>query len=68
MSRLPYIVSLLRGTLLDDMTFVYKKYGDIVRLGPDELSFATKEAWQEIYVHDLGHKDFKKSEVWYKGK
>ena len=64
MSRLPYIVSLLGGRLVDDMTRIHEKYGDIVRLAPDELSFATKEAWQEIYVH---RKNLTKSKTWYKG-
>lgn len=45
MSRLPYVVSLLGGGLLDDMTSIHEQYGDIVRMAPDELSFATKDAW-----------------------
>ena len=65
MSRLPYIVSLLGGSLVDDMTSIHEKYGDIVRLAPDEVSFATKEAWQEIYVH---RKNLTKSKRWYKGR
>ena len=67
MSRLPYIVSLLRGSLVDDMASIHEKYGDIVRLAPDEVSFATKEAWQEIYVHRPGLKNLTKSNAWYKG-
>ena len=67
MSRLPYIISLLGGGMLDDMTIIHEQYGDIVRLAPDELSFAIKEAWQEIYVHRPGHKNLTKSETWYKG-
>ncbi len=53
--------------MLDDMTSIHEQYGDIVRLAPDELSFAIKEAWQEIYVHRPGHKNFTESETWYKG-
>ncbi len=67
MSRLSYVVSLLGGGLLDDMTSIHEQYGDIVRMAPDELSFATKDAWQEIYVHRQGHNNFTKSETWYKG-
>jgi len=44
-----------------------EQYGDIVGMAPDELSFATKDAWQEIYVHRQGHNNFTKSETWYKG-
>jgi cytochrome P450 len=49
------------------MADIHKKYGAVVRMAPDELSFATKEAWQDIYVHRPGHKNPTKSEVWYKG-
>jgi cytochrome P450 len=49
------------------MADIHKKYGAVVRMAPDELCFATKEAWQDIYVHRPGHKNPTKSEVWYKG-
>lgn len=68
MSRIPYIVSLLRGRLLNDMADIHKKYGEVVRMAPDELSFAKKEAWEDIYVHRPGRRNPTKSEVWYKGK
>ena len=67
MSRLPYIISLLGSGLLDDLTSIHEQYGDVVRLAPDEVSFATKEAWQEIYVYRPGYNQFAKSETWYKG-
>ena len=63
MSRLPYVISLLRGGLLDDMTIIHEQYGDIVRLAPDELSFATEKAWQDIYVRRPDHKKFTKSKT-----
>ncbi|CAK7207444.1 hypothetical protein SEUCBS139899_010254 [Sporothrix eucalyptigena] len=28
---------------------LHEKYGDVVRLGPNELSFATADAWKDIY-------------------
>ena len=66
-SRIPYIVSLLRGRLLEDMAAIHERYGEVVRMAPDELSFAKMEAWQDIYVHRPGQKYLTKSEVWYKG-
>ncbi|KAI1186008.1 cytochrome P450 monooxygenase-like protein [Nemania serpens] len=38
--RLPFIV--------DDL---HKKHGDVIRIGPNELSFATSEAFQDIHGH-----------------
>ena len=67
-SRIPYVVSLLRGTLNEDMLKLHEKYGDVVRLAPNELSFAVEEAWRDIYMHRRGHKEAKKDPIWYIGK
>ncbi|KAF2864896.1 cytochrome P450 [Massariosphaeria phaeospora] len=64
-SRIPYVVSLLRGTLNEDMLGFHLKYGDIVRLAPNELSFAVEEGWRDIYMHRPGHKETQKDKVWY---
>jgi hypothetical protein len=47
---------------------MHEKYGDVVRLAPDDLSFATKQAWKDIYMHRPGHKESKKHPIWYIGK
>lgn len=67
-SRIPYVVSLLRGKLNDDMMEMHNQYGEVVRLGPNEISFATEEAWKDIYMNRPGHKEPKKDSVWYIGK
>ena len=66
--RIPYVVSLLRGTLNNDMLRLHAKYGDIVRLAPNELSYANEEAWKDIYMYRPGHEEMKKDKVWYFGK
>ncbi len=33
---------------------MHEKYGPVVRLAPDELSFASAEAWRDIYGHRTG--------------
>jgi cytochrome P450 len=37
----------------------HEKYGDIVRMGPDEISFTCPEAWKDIYGH--GHAELPKA-------
>ncbi|KAF2661069.1 putative RNA polymerase II mediator complex component Srb8 [Lophiostoma macrostomum CBS 122681] len=64
-TRVPYVVSLLRGTLNERMLELHEKYGDVVRLAPDELSYACEEAWRDIYMHRPGHKEVVKDDVWY---
>ncbi|OJJ07137.1 hypothetical protein ASPVEDRAFT_33377 [Aspergillus versicolor CBS 583.65] len=52
---IPYVWHQLRG----DLPFIYRKlhdkYGDVVRVLPNELSFNTASAWQGIYTVRSGH-------------
>ncbi|GAM37655.1 cytochrome P450 monooxygenase [Talaromyces pinophilus] len=48
-SRLAYVYRLTRGTLPMDLLEMHEHYGDIVRVAPDELSFAHPDAWSDIY-------------------
>jgi cytochrome P450 len=41
------------------------RYGDIVRVAPNEVSFADEQAWDDIYRHRKGHKPFPKNPVWW---
>ncbi|KAF2710683.1 putative RNA polymerase II mediator complex component Srb8 [Pleomassaria siparia CBS 279.74] len=49
-SRIPYVLSLLRGKLNEDMLKMHEKYGDVIRLAPNEISFGVEEAWKDIYA------------------
>lgn len=51
--RFPYIVQAL-----------HRKYGEVVRIAPNELSFATPVAWEDIYSKH-GRPPFRKSKVWH---
>ncbi|KAL8709042.1 MAG: hypothetical protein Q9220_006166 [cf. Caloplaca sp. 1 TL-2023] len=55
-SRLPFIYCLLTGTLTKRVREFHEKYGDFLRLAPDEVSFASEEAWEQIYSFRRGHK------------
>ncbi|KAF2763385.1 cytochrome P450 [Pseudovirgaria hyperparasitica] len=64
-SRLPFILSLWRGRLVYDVFDMHKKYGDVVRIAPDEVSFASGEAWKDIYCRRPGHQPFLKNPIWW---
>ena len=49
------------------MADFHAKYGDVIRLAPNELSFGCEEAWRDIYMHRPGHKETKKDARWYLG-
>ncbi|ROT36171.1 isotrichodermin C-15 hydroxylase, partial [Sodiomyces alkalinus F11] len=48
-SRLPYTIEIFRGTVTWTTKEMHMKYGHVVRIAPDTLSFTTSQAWQDIY-------------------
>ncbi|PLB44238.1 cytochrome P450 [Aspergillus steynii IBT 23096] len=44
-------ISDIRGNLDIDIRRFHARYGSVVRVGPNEVSFATPEAWKDIYGH-----------------
>lgn len=45
---------------------IHEEYGDAVRIAPNEVSFATPDAWRDVYTTRLGKPSFAKNPVWYK--
>jgi len=43
---------------------LHQRYGHIVRLAPNELSFIDARAWQNIYSHHQGQPNFPKNPLW----
>ena len=64
-SRLPYIRSLLSGTLVQDVERLHRKYGPAVRIAPNEVSFASAESWIDILSVRPGHVQFIKDPTWW---
>jgi averantin hydroxylase len=48
-SRLPYIRSTVKGTIVRDLEALHKKYGTVIRVAPDELSYIDPQAVAAIY-------------------
>jgi Cytochrome P450 len=44
----------------------HEKYGDIVRVAPNELSFAREDAWRDVYSKRTGHQQFLKNPIFFK--
>ena len=57
-SRIPYLWSLLHGNMARDGLELHRRYGDIVRIAPDELSYTSSQAWKDIYAHHQGRDEF----------
>ena len=64
-TRLTFVRALYRGDLVHEIQKIHDHYGDVVRVAPNELSFAKPQAWQDIYNYRAGHLPFPKNPVWY---
>lgn len=45
---------MVRGELTFKLLPLHEKYGPVVRIAPDELSFTHPDAWKDIYGHRVG--------------
>jgi cytochrome P450 len=64
--RIPYVVSTHRGELHRRLKDFHTKYGPIVRIAPNELSYADSVAWKDIYLNRSGHPVFERNRTWFK--
>lgn len=46
---------------------LHEKYGPVVRIGPNELSYSSANSWKDIYGHVGGRKTFTKSSFYNDG-
>ncbi|KAF2001284.1 cytochrome P450 [Amniculicola lignicola CBS 123094] len=63
-SDIPTSYSALRGRKQLDAVALHEKYGPVVRVAPNELSFNTAQSWRDIYSFRPGHDTFTKSEFY----
>ena len=64
-SRIPFIRSLIRGTIVHDVEKIHRKYGAVARIAPNEISFANVDAWTDIFRGRPGHLQFPKDPIWW---
>jgi cytochrome P450 len=57
--------NLMLGILPFDTARLHRKYGDVVRIAPDELSFQNADAWKDIYGHRPGLPEMVKDRRFY---
>ncbi|CEL04917.1 hypothetical protein ASPCAL06041 [Aspergillus calidoustus] len=65
-SRIPYFYRACSGTLPFDMLSLHTRYGDIVRIAPDELAFSHPDAWKDIMGHKNGLPEMAKADWFYR--
>lgn len=60
---MPGVIWTLKGRMPMETRKLHDKYGPVVRLSPNELSFNTVQAWQDIYGHKAGRLDLEKDPI-----
>ncbi|EED22798.1 cytochrome P450, putative [Talaromyces stipitatus ATCC 10500] len=64
--QLPDMLSLLRGTAYKDTKALHDKYGSVVRLAPNTLSYNSSQAWKDIYGLKPDRSELDKHPAYYK--
>lgn len=66
-SRLPHMRAVWGRRFPYDIQKLHARYGEVVRIAPNELSFINPAAWDDIYSNTDGAnpKAFKKTEIWH---
>ncbi|KAL3476514.1 cytochrome P450 [Aspergillus californicus] len=62
-TRLAWVWSLASGSNHVKVKSLHDRYGPVVRIAPDELSFISPSAWQDIYTKGPANKGLLRSEA-----
>jgi hypothetical protein len=56
---------MFKGSSVRETKAFHDKYGGVVRIAPDHLSFNTARAFKDIYGNRPGKKQLQKDEEWF---
>ncbi|KAI9168058.1 Cytochrome P450 monooxygenase BOA3 [Paramyrothecium foliicola] len=63
-TNFPHSRMFLGGRQPYHMVALHEKYGPVVRIAPNEVSFSSPSSWEDIYGFRQGHKTFIKSDFY----
>ncbi|KAF2030214.1 benzoate 4-monooxygenase cytochrome P450 [Setomelanomma holmii] len=63
--RMPYVIATQRGELHKRLKKLHTNFGPIVRIAPNELSYADGGAWKDIYLNRVGVAPFERNRTWF---
>jgi hypothetical protein len=56
----------MKGTIVHDFESLHRKYGPVVRVAPDDVSFAKAEAYNDILQVRQDQQQFLKDPIWWR--
>ncbi|KAF7192041.1 Cytochrome P450 monooxygenase [Pseudocercospora fuligena] len=66
-SEIPYLRSMISGYAPQDQLALHKRYGPVVRVAPNELTFNGARAFRDIYGSAKGRGELAKDKKYYRG-
>ncbi|KAF2814564.1 benzoate 4-monooxygenase cytochrome P450 [Mytilinidion resinicola] len=64
-SSIPFSLSHMRGTFAFDIKNMHDKYGEVFRMGPNQVSFINGDAWKDVYAYRSDRPHFTKDKTNY---
>lgn len=64
-SRVPFAITMTQGRYAQTIRELHQKYGDIIRVAPDELSFSDPRAWHDIHQIRSSGKSFPRNPIFF---
>ncbi|EXJ87189.1 hypothetical protein A1O3_04148 [Capronia epimyces CBS 606.96] len=64
-TRLTWSFQVISGRSQFTLSKLHDKYGEVVRIGPNELSYTTSKVWKDIYQSRPGKPQFQKDPLHY---
>ena len=62
-SPLPYCRAQLSGNIHHVLLDLHSRYGDVVRIAPNQLSYVSDVVWKDVWAYRQGHGEFMKSQL-----
>ena len=64
-SRIPHEFAYDRGRIVKELSALHEKYGEVVRVAPNGLSFIDPDAWVDVYTRKPGQATYLKDPARY---
>ena len=64
--RFPYVIGIHSGNIHRRLKEFHDQYGPIIRIAPNELSYADVAAWKDIYHNRPGHQPLERNRTWFR--
>ncbi|GME48511.1 Cytochrome P450 [Neofusicoccum parvum] len=64
---LVYWIVAAQGDIVTWVQKIHREYGDVVRIGPNRLSYTNPQAWKDIYGPRVGHRKANSKDVMFYG-